>query len=114
MSFQSHGPRKRAHDGVSDEQLIEAREMADAGLRLAYPQLFERLDGERRQEEEPAPIDHEDAAAIGVGLLQIEEELRSIALRLPLAGHKDLHLALNGMLNEVDRIAKVLAERWGE
>lgn len=98
----------------TEDELLQAGEMADAGLRLAYPQLYERLDAEQRREESPAPIDHEAATEIGRDLLATEERLRSIALRLPLAGHKDLHLALNGMLNEVDRVAKVLAERWGE
>jgi hypothetical protein len=99
----------------TQEELLEARDLVDAGLRLAFPQLFERLiERPPLQKEEGAPIGHEDAAAIGGSLLEIEERLRAIALRLPLAGHTDLHLALNGMLNEVDRLAKTLAERWGD
>lgn len=98
----------------TDEELAQAAEMADAGLRLAYPQLHERLEAERHQEEEPAPVEHEDATAIGVDLLEIEERLRAIAMRLPIKGHHDLHLALNGMLNEVSRLGGVLAKRWAQ
>lgn len=98
----------------TDEQLLEAREAADLGLRLVCPQLYERLARERAPEEAPATINHEDAAAIGADLLSIRERVLRMGARLPLEGNKDLHLAFNGMVNEVDRIAGVLAERWGD
>jgi hypothetical protein len=99
----------------TDEQLLEARESADLGLRLVFPQLFESLEREQAAEEEtPATIDHETATAIGADLLELRERVLALGLKLPLEGNADLHLAFNAMLNEIDRLGGVIAERWGE
>jgi hypothetical protein len=98
----------------TDEQLLEARESADLGLRLVFPQLYERLGREQAREEMPATIDHETAAAIGADLLELRERILALEVKLPLEGNVDLHLAFNAMLNEIDRLGGVVAERWGE
>lgn len=103
--------RKQAPLETTDEKLVEAREMADAGLRLVLPQLFEQVE---EAPDTPEPVAHEDATVIGTELLAIKESVTRMGVRLPLEGYKDLHLAFNGLLNEVDRIGAVLAERWGD
>jgi hypothetical protein len=98
-------------DEPSIEELIEARDRTDAGLRLALPQLFD--DVEPQKAEAPASIDHETAKEIGNDLLEVQGAVSRIALALPLKGHMDIHLALNGMGNEVDRLLALVSERWG-
>ncbi len=98
------------------EELIEARERMDAGLRLALPQLAERIgigSKEVAAPEEKAPVDHATATKVGTRLLDAHKAVMEAAVELPLDGQVDLHLALNGLVNEIDRIAGELAERWG-
>ena len=102
---------KRLPEEPKLEELIEARERMDAGLRLAFPQLTERI-GTRPEPDEKEPVDHEVAAAVGAGLWDAKAAVMEAAVALPLT-QQDLHLALNGLVNEIDRITGELAERWG-
>ncbi len=71
---------------ASDQELIEARERADAGIRAAMPRFVESLD---RSGTTPAPsADPVSAKAI-----------QRIGKRFPLAD-KQVHLHINGMLNQ--------------
>jgi hypothetical protein len=98
----------------SEQELLEARERADAGFRLALPHLAERLGlGAKEAAQTKATIDHQTATRVGTKLLEAHEAVMDAALELPLEGQMDLHLAFNGLVNELDRISQVLAERWG-
>jgi hypothetical protein len=97
---------------ATDEELLAAREMTDAGLGSAMPQFFERLTHKPEPEGRPA-LDHELATATGADLLELRERVLAMGARLPLE-NQDIHLAFNAMVNEIDRLAGVIAERWGE
>jgi hypothetical protein len=90
------------------DQLADARERADAGLRLAFPQLYER----------PAPspepvveVDSETVGKVGSDLAQARQKVIDAGMHLDLEGNVDLHLRLNALVNEIDRFGAVLAER---
>jgi hypothetical protein len=91
-------------------ELIEARERADAGLRLAMPQLAERL-GVGEDHPEPEPIAAEAFERTGSDLLDIRAALVVAGARFPLKGHVAIHQALNGLVNGVDDLAALLSER---
>ena len=113
MAFMHGKGDDRVPDAPSFEELAEARERADAGHRIAFPQLF----GKRVEHKEPvaekAKVDHATATVVGTKLLDAHKSLMEAALALPLDGHADLHLAFNALVNEIDRISGELAERWG-
>lgn len=111
----SQGGESMAGFKVSDEELIEARERMDAGLGRAFPQLLERLaDGGDEAVCDKHAIDHETASAVGRELLNARQAIFNAAKALPLKPQTDLHLAFNGLINEIDRLAGEVAERWGE
>lgn len=90
------------------DELVEARECTDAGLRLAFPQLFERA--------APAPepdieVDTETASKVGADLAEARQKLIDAGMHLDLEGNVDLHLRLNALVNDIDRFGAVLAER---
>jgi hypothetical protein len=91
----------------------EALEQADAGIRLALPQFAERVGiGQApAPTETPAEIDEATAALVGGDLLETRTSIMAAAEHLPLEGCVDLHLRFNALVNEVDRIGAVLAER---
>lgn len=94
------------------ERLIEAREQADGGVRLAMPQLAEMIGlGATHPSQPPAELDAETAEAAGRALGRAREEVVAAALPVPFEGHDDLHLRFNGLVNEMDRIGAILAER---
>lgn len=96
----------------SNEELMEAAERADAGHKLAFPQLFDQSSAAARST--VATIDHESASAAGNELLDIKASIDKVALALPLEGQMDIHLALNVMGNEVEWLLALVSERWGE
>jgi len=90
------------------DQLVDARERTDAGMRLALPHLFERP--------APAPepvveVDAETAQAIGVDLGEAAQKVIHAGMHLGLEEHPDLHLRLNAIVNEINDFGAVLAER---
>lgn len=95
----------------TNEELLEAAERADAGHKLAYPRLFDQSTA-GEPEQPVARIDHKTAKTIGSELLDMQGSIFRTALALPLEGHMDIHLALNGLGNEVERLLKVVSERW--
>jgi hypothetical protein len=102
---------------VTDAQLREAAERADAGNRLAFPELFDSAADEPVQAKPASPkeeIDHETAAKVGRELLAAHQAIYNAAKALPLKPQIDLHLGLNGLINEIDRIAGELAKRWAD
>jgi hypothetical protein len=90
-------------------QLIEARERADAGIRLAMPQLAEQLGGV--PEGEPDRISPEAFERTGSDLLDIRAALVVAGARFPLKGHEAIHQAINGLINGTDDLASLLSER---
>jgi len=100
-------------NGVPVSELIEARERTDAGVRLAMPQLAEQLGvaAPASPAEAPAEIGEEEAGAVGRALDGAREKVQEAGVALPLEGHIDLHLRFNAVINEIDRIGAILAER---
>jgi len=101
-------------NGVPISQLIDARERTDAGVRLAMPQLAEQIGlGGAHPEGTPPEIEADDARRAGVALGKCREQ--AIAAALPLSFEQsDLHLRLNALVNEIDRIGAILAERTAD
>lgn len=104
MAFQRRTPKE-----PTDAELFEAAEMMDAGLRLAFPQLFEP---EPEAPDTPEPISHEEAKEAGAGLMEMKAGLKRTVNGLALKGNVDIHLGLNALEREIDRISGELAERW--
>lgn len=95
------------------EQLVEAREQVDAGLRLAFPQLHEQIAaGVQGAPADKKAVDHEIATEVGTKLLDARKAIMDAGVALPLDGQVDLHLAFSGLLNEIDRVTGELAQRW--
>lgn len=113
MSDQHHTPAASLREEPTIMELIEARERADGGLRLAVPMLFDGLGAD------PAPVvtvnppevDHDTAKLVGGELLDARLAVEGAGKGLPLEGHVDLHLRFNALINEIDRIGAILAER---
>jgi hypothetical protein len=100
-----------ALNGVPVSQLIEARERTDAGVRLAMPQLAEQIGlGAPHPKETPPAIEPEAVDQSGAALGRGREAVMAAALPLPLE-HEDIHLRINAVVNEIDRIGAILAER---
>jgi hypothetical protein len=91
-------------------ELIEARERADAGLRLAMPQLAERL-GAGEPDPEPEPIAAEAIERTGSDLLDIRAALMVAAGRFPLKDNDEIHGWINALVNGTDALAALLSER---
>ena len=91
---------------------------------VAFADALERLDNGDRlalamgqrvmaiAEPQPEPIDEETAKKTASDLLDIRAALVVAAARIPLDGNKDLHLRLNGLLNEVDDLGVLLSDWW--
>jgi hypothetical protein len=111
---ESSGRPTNTEDTVRAEptinELIEARERADAGVRLAMPKLAEQLDlGGGQAEADPAAAE-EAAQRTGPDLLDVRAALIVAAARFPLSDEA-LHKAFNDAVNRVDGIGAMLAER---
>ena len=103
----------RLPDEPTHEDLVEAMERMDAGHRLAFPKLFDRFDG-LGADPEPEPaveIDADVVYIIGAELSDGREAILNAGRCLPLAGNQDIHLRLNALVDEVDDLASILAER---
>jgi hypothetical protein len=102
---------------VTDAELVEAVERVDRGFRLALPELAQEIglggEGGEKPQREPRPVDHATATEVGSRLLDARKAVMEAGVALPLDGQADLHLALNGLVNEIDRITGELADRWG-
>lgn len=97
---------------TSDEELIEAREQADAGIRAAMPQFMESLARvESGAAPEPEPVSAEAIQKSGSDLLDIRAALKVIAHRFPLEGNEEVHGWVNALINGTDALAALLAER---
>ncbi len=92
-------------------ELLEARERMDAGLRLACPHLFDRT--REAQGSIPPPLDAEVAKRVSSKLLDAQADIRAAAFEIPLEGEIQLHKQLNALVNQIDDIGAVLAERFG-
>jgi hypothetical protein len=91
------------HLKISD--LIEARERADAGLRLAFPQLVESLTPQL-----PAPeLTTEDANAIGYRMGNARADLIEAMKVADVCGERELHMRLADLVNQVDELAGMLS-----
>lgn len=110
--------RRREPDPLetTGEQLIEAREHADAGIRLAFPQLLSRLAEGQRPEEDTtaAPVDHSVAAKVATHLMDADDAIWEASKALPLEGQLELHHALQSVKKEIGSIAKELDRRWSD
>lgn len=102
----SHGPLAE----TSQEELIEARERTDAGIRLACPYLFDR---EKSASFVPPALDSESAQRVSSKLLDAEVAIKAAGREIPLEGEQALHKQLNGLVNQIGDIGAVLAERFG-
>lgn len=94
--------------GRSHEQ-AEAMERLDNGDRDAWTAVRRAM---AIAKEQPEPIDPQVAKRTGSDLLDIRAALLVIAKRIPPEGNKDIHLRLNGLVNEVQDLGTVLSERW--
>jgi hypothetical protein len=101
---------REAKLAASDEELIEARERADAGLRLALPQFMESLDAHDPPSSQE-PVSKEAYKRTGSDLLDIRAALIVIGRRYPLEGYGDIHGTVNDLVNRVDHLGSVLSER---
>lgn len=115
MSFVN---RSRRLQEVTNAELVEAVERVDRGFRLALPELARQIglggpDPDPTRQEVKHPVDHAIATEVGMKLLDARRAIVEAGLALPLEGQMDLHLAFNGLVNEVDRITGELADRWG-
>ena len=91
------------------EELVEARERTDAGMRLAFPHLFDRL----MPPAAPEPLNAEAAARVGAQLLDAQAAILTAAAQVPLEGEELLHSSFNQLINQLDGIGRALAERFG-
>lgn len=92
------------------EELVEAREQMDAGLRLAFPMLTEQVASEPAK---PRPtISHEEGTAAAHELLNAEDALRKAARAVALEGNITFHLHLNVALNELREAGSELTDGW--
>jgi len=100
---------------IPELELIEARERADAGLRLALPTAYERAREEVRPGE---PMELEDVARVARSLEEVREELmRRVQPVLDQnrgrKGAADLHLKVGLMVLDHEDIQRELAEEYG-
>lgn len=109
----SQGGTPVAVPNITDAELVEAREQADAGLRLAFPQLAERASSPEVAERQP--LNPETAERVADDLATGRGELMAALKRLDLDreqdGAADLHLRIGAVVNELDDISALLAER---
>lgn len=100
-------------DEPSIQELIEARDRADGGVRLAMPSLFDGLGGAAERE----PLDPEVAAAVVADLATMREEGIAAMKQLDRCrdqdGAADLHVRVGRIVNGIDDLSALLVERWG-
>lgn len=101
---------------TTDQELAEALERADAGNRLAFPQLLSQMAERSRPAEDTstAPVEHEVAAKVAAHLMDADDAIWEAAKALPLEGQPALHLALQSVKGQVASIAKELDRRWSD
>lgn len=103
---------REAKLAASDEELIEAREQADAGIRAALPQFMESLERvESGSAPKPEPVSAEAIQKTGTDLLDIRAALQVIGTRFPLDGDEEIHGWVNALINGTDSLAALLSER---
>jgi hypothetical protein len=100
-----------AAPNITDADLIEAREQADAGLRLAFPQLAERAVAGAKVPG-TAIMEARVAEAISDRLASARQELIGAMKLADLAEDRALHVDLGERVNGLDDLGAVLAERW--
>jgi hypothetical protein len=108
MAFDDHDFRAIA--SPTQEELIDARERTDAGMRLAFPHLFDRSDPPPFV---PPPLDAEAEKRVSSKLLDAQAAIHEAAMEVPLEGEPTLHERFNALRTELDYIAVSLTERFG-
>lgn len=103
-------------DSIREEpslaELMEARERADAGIRLAMPQLAERIgisDPEPEVPADPGPI---FAIKVIDHLREARIEFREALMDADRMGDWALHMELAKRTADLDDFLEVLGERW--
>lgn len=98
----------------SEAELVEAREMADGGVRLAMPWLFDGLGGAHH----PEPMDVEDVTRLADYLATARDELVRGAMKTldrarDREGASELHLKVGEVVLDIENLQRELAERYG-
>lgn len=109
MGFKN--PRLRE---VTDAELVEARERADAGVRLAMPQFAESLGLLEQQGADGPKVNSELGDAV---LGKVAEARAALTQAMRLADEMEdrlAHIALGEKRERLDDLERILEERWGE
>lgn len=98
----------------SEAELIKAREMTDAGIRLAMPWLFDGLGGTH----EPEPLDPDDVTRVADYFETARDELVRGAMKVldkarDREGASELHLKVGEVVQDIEGLQRELLERYG-
>src|SRR5215218_644416 len=101
---------RREPEETTDQELAEAMERTDAGMRLAFPQLLSRMaeGGRPEPDTSAAPVEHGVAAKVASHLMDADDAVWEASKALPLEGQLELHHALQTVKTELASIAKEL------
>lgn len=101
-------------NNISTEELVEARERTDAGLRLAFPSLFDQT----TSAETPRPLDPAIAALLAKDIGPMREQtLQNMVMldaNLDQAGVVELHMLAATVCATLDEMAAVLRREIAE
>lgn len=112
MSESNDNQTHRLLEATSAE-LVEAAERMDAGCRPIVPMLYDGLGAD------PVPprparsieIDPDVSKFVAGEFWDAREAILGAGKALPLQGHIDLHLRFNALVDEIDDLGSILAER---